>query len=52
MQSGPRAHQDDGHAWRSAVITGHLWFVASGWQDRSEKIYSLAGEVARKLGRN
>ena len=48
MQSGPLPSHDDGHAWRSAVISGHLWFVGSDWQGRSEKLYSLAGEVARK----
>jgi Glycoside hydrolase 123, catalytic domain/Glycoside hydrolase 123, N-terminal domain len=32
-------------------VNGHRWFVSSGWQDRSEKLYRLAAEVAKKLGR-
>ena len=28
---------------------GQTWFLTSGWQDRSEKLYSVAGEVARRL---
>ena len=28
---------------------GHKWFVNSGWQERSEKLYSLASEVDRAL---
>ena len=36
--------------WRSGTeIGGHIWFVGSGWQRRSRKLYALAGEVARKL---
>ncbi|HUS47193.1 MAG TPA: glycoside hydrolase domain-containing protein [Phycisphaerae bacterium] len=30
-------------------IAGHKWFLSSGWQDRSAKLYQLAGEVERKL---
>ena len=33
-------------------IAGHCWFVGSGWQDRTQKFYALAGEVARKLAAN
>jgi len=28
----------------------HLWNVGSGWEDRTEEIYDLAGEVQRRLG--
>jgi hypothetical protein len=38
--------------WRAgyfAGVTGYKWFLGSGWQERSEKLYTLAGEVARKL---
>jgi len=28
---------------------GYAWFVCSGWQERSRKLYDLAGEVARAL---
>ena len=29
-----------------------LWFVASGWQERTRKLYALAAEAAGSLGRN
>ena len=32
-----------------AAPMGYDWFLGSGWQERSRKLYSLAGEVARKL---
>jgi len=36
--------------WRWAPgPNGHAWFLQSGWQERSEKLFSLAGEVERKL---
>ena len=28
---------------------GHLWYAGSGWQDRAQELYGLAGEVERKL---
>jgi len=36
-------------AWRAPM--GYDWFLASGWQDRSHKLYALAGEVAAKTER-
>ena len=27
---------------------GHYWYAGSGWQDRTQKLYDLAGEVAKK----
>ena len=29
--------------------TGHQWFVGSGWQDRSLRLYRLAGEVTEAM---
>jgi hypothetical protein len=29
---------------------GQRWFVGSGWQDRDQKFYALAGEVVKKTG--
>jgi hypothetical protein len=49
LQLGPHYDFDDPHAWGWPVLNGHLWYVQSGWQERSEKLYSLAGEIARKL---
>ncbi len=31
-------------------LTGYLWYLASGWEDRSDALYSAAAEVAAKLG--
>ena len=39
-----------GASWRvDPGVAGHRWFVNSGWQRRSKRLYSLAGEVAKKL---
>ncbi|KPL02445.1 MAG: hypothetical protein AMK75_02755 [Planctomycetes bacterium SM23_65] len=35
--------------WNRPGIEGQKWFVASGWQERTRKLFSLAGEVARQL---
>jgi len=29
---------------------GHYWFLSSGWQDRTQAFYALAGEVERRAG--
>jgi hypothetical protein len=29
---------------------GHIWFLGSGWRQRAEKLFALAGEVGQKLG--
>jgi len=48
-QTGPK-HTLDPTGWReTATPTGHTWFVGSGWQDRTAELYTLAGEVTRKL---
>jgi hypothetical protein len=30
-------------------LQGHYWYAGSGWQDGAQKLYSLAGEVSRKV---
>ncbi|GAH84827.1 unnamed protein product, partial [marine sediment metagenome] len=36
--------------WRGHPnVSGHNWFLSSDWQDRTAQLYSLAGQVARKL---
>ena len=30
-------------------VAGHYWYAGSGWRDRTQKLYDLAGEVVRKL---
>jgi hypothetical protein len=38
-------------AWRwEPGVAGNVWFQGSLWQERSEKLYSLAGEVQKKQG--
>ncbi len=37
--------------WRSIPnVTGHNWFLSSGYQERTAQLFALAGEVTRKLG--
>jgi len=39
-------------AWRWAPgIPGHRWYLSSGWQDESKKLFALAGEVQQAAGR-
>ena len=36
--------------WRQwPSVSGHNWFLSSGWQERTWQLFSLAGEVAVKL---
>jgi hypothetical protein len=35
----------------SAGLAGHYWYASSGWRDNAQKLYALAGEVERKVGR-
>jgi len=35
--------------WRGVGAPGHSWFLGTGWQQRSEKLYALAAEVQKKL---
>jgi hypothetical protein len=43
------------HGWGAATwrfspgMAGHAWFLNSGWQERSQRLYALAGEVAKTL---
>jgi hypothetical protein len=39
--------------WRNHPnVTGHNWFLASGYQQRTMELFTLAGEVQRTLGAN
>ena len=35
------------HSWAE----GESWFISSDWRQRTELLFSLAAEVARKMGR-
>lgn len=38
-------------SWRfSPGVAGHAWFLSTGHEERTEKLYALAAEVAGKLG--
>jgi hypothetical protein len=48
-QSGAK-YDFEAISWRErGTVTGYTWFLGSGWQERSERLYALAGEVAGKL---
>jgi len=32
-------------------VTGGNWYIGSGWQNRTMELFSLAGEVERKIGK-
>jgi len=36
---------------RQSSVNGHRWFVGSGWQDRSRRLYRLAAEVTKRAKR-
>ena len=44
-----RWHPYYAKAWRAMTnVAGDSWFLSSGWQDRTEQLFTLAGEVNRK----
>jgi hypothetical protein len=48
-QNGPKPNLD-ATSWReNGSPTGNTWFLGSLWQQRSERLYQLAGEVEKKL---
>ena len=40
----------DNSWWQIAGGMGYYFYVGSGWQERSEKLYSAAAEVAKAIG--
>ena len=32
-------------------LVGYTWYLLSGWQERSERLYALAADVAAALGK-
>ena len=48
-----------GRTWATATgwgyaeggLAGHLWYVSSGWQEKAQKLYELAGKVQKITGR-
>ena len=35
--------------WYFSLVDGHTWYIGSGWQERSKKLYDLAAEVTKRL---
>ena len=39
-------------AWRfQAGVSGHVWLLNTAYQQRTDKLYALAGEVEKKMGK-
>jgi len=36
--------------WTAPGVFGSHWYISSGWEDRAEKLFSAAAEVAGKIG--
>jgi len=51
LQLTGRTYATSGNSWGYGCggAAGHYWYVSSGWQDRTQRLYDLAGEVTRKL---
>ncbi|KPJ53741.1 MAG: hypothetical protein AMS16_05130 [Planctomycetes bacterium DG_58] len=51
IQSGPATHHAayTGGRRGPAGMIGYQWFLGSGWQNRSQDLYTAAAEVAKKL---
>ena len=48
---------DDSYArvhgwWNEPGLVGGYWYLTSGWQDRSKRLYSAAADVEKVLGEN
>jgi len=42
----------NGHSWWSSPgMVGSQWYLGSGWQQRSARLFALAGEVTKALGK-
>jgi hypothetical protein len=52
VRSRWRGHPQHGNIWWSGTSEpGYQWFIASGWQDRSKRLFDAAAEVAAQLAR-
>jgi hypothetical protein len=51
MQLTGRAYASATNAWYGdgGGQVGHLWYTGSGWKDRTQRLYDLAGEVTKSL---
>ena len=37
--------------WQAPAVFGSHWYISSGWQERSKKLFDAAAEVAGKIGK-
>ncbi len=51
MQLTGRSYATAKDTWYygSGGKAGHYWYASSGWRDRAQKLYDLAGEVAKQV---
>jgi len=51
LQLTGRTYATSGNNWYygGGGQAGHLWYAASGWQDRTQALYDLAGEVTKQV---
>jgi hypothetical protein len=40
-----------GFGYGAGGTAGHYWYASSGWQERTQRLYDLAGEVTKALAR-
>jgi len=51
LQLTGRTYATSANSWGYGCggAAGHYWYAGSGWQDRTQRLYDLAGEVTKKL---
>ena len=51
MQRTGRSYASAVNPWYGDAggTVGHLWYTGSGWQDRAQELYDLAGDVTKSL---
>ncbi|MHB1036217.1 MAG: glycoside hydrolase domain-containing protein [Pirellulales bacterium] len=51
MQLTGRSYATARDTWNYGAggTAGHYWYASSGWRDRAQKLYDLAGEVTRRI---
>jgi hypothetical protein len=52
MQLTGRLYSTSNNVWGYGCggPAGRAWYAGSGWQERTQELYALAGEVAQKVG--
>jgi len=51
--AGGKPDDVKGQSWRYKLHpTAHQWYLSSGWQKRSQDLFTMAGQVARKVSQD